>query len=55
MALAGKARVMLLAREPLLLGRGDNVAVHDQRRGAVVVESRDAQNGCHTSGKHLNR
>ncbi len=43
----GKAGVMLLAREPFLLGRRDNIPIHDQRRGAVVIECGDAQNGCH--------
>src|ERR1019366_4771635 len=43
----GKAGVMLLAREPFLLGRRNNIPLHDQRRGAVVVECGDAENGCH--------
>ena len=30
---------MLLAREALFLGSRDEVAVHDQRGGAVVVKS----------------
>ncbi len=35
---AGKAGIMLLAAEALLLRRGDDLAVLDQRRCAVVIE-----------------
>ena len=38
-----EARVALLAREALLLRRGDDLAVAQQARGAVVVERRDAE------------
>ncbi len=34
---------MLLAGEALLLRGGDNAAVRDQRRGAVVIERGDAK------------
>src|SRR6266403_1006553 len=34
---------MLFAGEPLLLGRRDNLAVHYQRGGAVVIKRRDAK------------
>src|SRR5207245_6190571 len=50
-------RVALLAREPLLLRRGDDRAVSEQAGGAVVVKRRDAQDvlgghqSDHTSGK----
>ena len=36
--------VVLLAGEALFLGRRDDFAIDDQRRGRVVVERRDAQN-----------
>jgi len=36
-------RVELLAREPFFLGGCDDVTVLDQRRRAVVIERRDAQ------------
>ena len=39
----GKARIVLLAGEALLLRRGDDAPVLDQRGGAVVVEGRDAE------------
>jgi len=39
----GKARVVLLAGEPLLLRRGDDVPVRQQCRRAVVVEGRYAE------------
>ena len=42
-ACRGKARVVLLAREALFLRGGDDLAVLDQGRGAVVVEGGDAQ------------
>ena len=34
---------MLLAREALLLRGGDDLAVADQGRGGIVVESADAE------------
>ncbi len=40
----GKAGIMLLAGEPLLLRGGDDVAIHDESGGAVVVEGRNAEN-----------
>ena len=43
----GESRVMLFARETLFLGCGDNVSIHQQRRSAIVIKRRDAQNGCH--------
>jgi hypothetical protein len=39
----GKARIVLLAREPLFLGGGEKLAVGDQRGRAVVVERRQAE------------
>ena len=44
----GKALVMLLAREALLLGGCDDASVLYQRRSAVVVVGRDADDahGC---------
>jgi len=41
---AGKIRVVLAACEALFLGGGDDLAVHQQCGGAVVVECRDAEN-----------
>ncbi len=38
-----KAGVVLLAGEALFLRGGDDLAVHDQRRGAVVIERRNAE------------
>ncbi len=38
-----KARVVLLAREALLLGGTDQLTIRDQRGGAVMVEGRDSQ------------
>jgi hypothetical protein len=35
---------VLLAGEPLLLGRGDDLAVHQQGGGAVVIKSGEAEN-----------
>src|SRR5262245_17868364 len=46
--LEGKTGVVLLAREALLLCGPDNVAIHNQRRGAVVVKGRDPQDRGHT-------
>ena len=40
----GEGGIVLLAREPLLLGGGDELAVHQQRGRAVVVERRQAEN-----------
>jgi hypothetical protein len=40
----GEARIVFLAGEALFLGRGHDTAVLDQRRRAVVIEGRDAQN-----------
>ena len=37
----GKAGIVLLAREALLLRGGDDCAIHDERGGAVVVEGGD--------------
>ena len=42
-----KAGVMFPAGEPLLLSRGDDIAIHYQRRGAVMIESRYAENCGH--------
>jgi hypothetical protein len=44
-----EARIVLLAREALLLRGADEMAVLDQRGGAVMIESRDAEHaheGC---------
>jgi hypothetical protein len=38
-----KRRIVLLAREAFFLGRGDDLAVHDQRSRRVVVERRDTE------------
>ena len=38
----GERRIALFAREPLLLRRGDDLAVTQQASGAVVVECRNA-------------
>ncbi len=38
-----KIEVVLLPRETLLLRGGDDLAVHDERRGAVAIEGGDAQ------------
>jgi hypothetical protein len=38
-----EAGIVLLAGEALFLSRTDELAVRDQRRGAVVIESRDSQ------------
>ena len=44
----GKGSVVLLAREPLLLGGSAQASVRNQSRGAVVIIGRDAQNvQCH--------
>ena len=40
----GKRRVVLLAREALLLRRGHDAAVLDQAGGRVVVVGGDAEN-----------
>jgi hypothetical protein len=48
-----KPGVVLLAREALLLRCGDDAAVLDQRRGAVVIEGgnpQDAQAGLFRTG-----
>ncbi len=42
-ALCGKAGIVLLAREALLLRGRDDLAVLDQRRGAVVIEGRNPE------------
>ncbi len=39
-----KRGVMLPSGKSLLLRRGDDPAVFDQRRGAVVIECRDTEN-----------
>ena len=44
---------MLLAREPLLLRGGDDLAVANQGGGAVVVEGRDAEDPCWRHGLAL--
>ena len=41
--LAGEVRIVLAAREPLLLRRRHDAAVLDQRRRGIVVEGRDAE------------
>src|SRR6266581_613710 len=38
-----KIRIVLAARKTLFLGSGDDLAVHQQGGGAVVVECRDAE------------
>ena len=38
-----KTRVVLLAGEPFLLGRGDDLSVAHEARRAVVIESRYAE------------
>ena len=38
-----KARIMLLACEPLFLRSRDNIAIDDKSGGAVVVECRNAK------------
>ena len=43
--------VVLLAREPLLLRGGDDLAVHDERRGGVVVERRNTENPGRTAAE----
>ncbi len=45
--LLGEGGVVLVAREALLLRGGDEFAVDDESRGAVVVEGRDAHDGGH--------
>ena len=40
-----KVRVVLLAGEALFLGRGDDLAVHQDGRGAVVIEGGKPENG----------
>ncbi len=47
-----KRRVVLLAREALLLGRGDDFAIDDQRRRGIVVVGRDAEDA-HTLEKRV--
>src|SRR5262249_8825255 len=42
-----KASVVLLTTESLLLRHGNNLTVNDQRGGAIVIESRDAENRGH--------
>ncbi len=44
MAWCGKGGVVLAAGETLLLRRGNDAAVLDQRRGAVVIEGGNAEN-----------
>src|SRR5687767_4055935 len=44
---AGKTGVVLEAAEALLLSRSDDFAVHDERRCAVMVKGRDAEDGGH--------
>ncbi len=48
--LVGKARIMLLAREPLFLRRGKDGAVLDQGDRAVVIEGRDSEDP-HAGGR----
>ena len=43
----GKALVMLLAREALLLRRGDHLAIDDERGRGVVIERRNTKNSSH--------
>src|SRR6478752_4808002 len=42
-----KRSVVLFAREPFFLCSRDNFSIDDQRCGAVVIESRDSENGRH--------
>jgi hypothetical protein len=42
--MGGETSVVLLAGETLLLGRGDDASLLDQRRRAVVIEGRNAEN-----------
>jgi hypothetical protein len=49
-----EAGVVLLAREALFLCRGDDTAVGNQRRRAVVVESREAED-VHAAAADQNR
>ena len=44
-----KGRIVLLPGETLLLRRGDDAAVLDQRRGAVVIEGGNPENA-HRAG-----
>ena len=44
MASFGKLGVVLLAREALLFRGRDQLAVDEQRRGGVVVETGDSEN-----------
>src|SRR4051812_37318404 len=44
---ARKARVMLHAAKSLFLSRGDDFSIDYERRPAVVIESRNAQNRGH--------
>jgi hypothetical protein len=39
-----KTRIMLLAREALLLGGGNDLSIDDQRRCTIVIERRQSQN-----------
>jgi hypothetical protein len=39
-----KRRIVFAAREALFLRRRDDIAVDDERRGAVVIERRDSEN-----------
>jgi hypothetical protein len=48
--LLGEGRVVLLAREALFLRRAHQLAVLDQRRGTVMIESRDPE---HAHGEGL--
>ena len=41
--LGGEGGIVFFAREPFLLGGGDNLAIANQARGAVVVKSRKAE------------
>src|SRR5262249_14173868 len=44
-----KLVIVLLACEPLFLSRRDDLAVHHQRGGRVVIERRNSENGSHAS------
>lgn len=37
-----KTRIVLLAGESLFLGSGDNITIHDQGGGTVMIKCRDA-------------
>jgi hypothetical protein len=44
-----KTMIVFDPAEALLLGRGDDLAIDDQRGGRVVIEGRDAEDGGHAT------